>query len=562
MSTDERLDATATPIDGFAGTDEVADLFAAIFTASPLGMALVDEHGRMTKVNPVLCSILGRPASELEGTSFDAYVVEADDDEQRLQRPDGSAVVAEVIATPVAGGPRGVLRVRDVTEERQARDRLTRLAHHDPVTAVGNRSMAMAYLVEELERPVSEQGRLALLFVDLDGFKRINDVYSHAVGDEVLHTIAQRIRAAVRPDDVVARWGGDEFIVIATDLEDDTVALEIAGRIEEAVARPIAVRGETVYLTSSTGVAFNEPGDGISPAKLLEHVDAAMYRSKQEGRSRFFVFDESLRESSERVSMIEDIIRRAIQDDLLVVHYQPCVRVADRSIVAFEALIRLRTDGGELLAPDQFLTLASDIGMLVPLEREALRRVCRQTMEWNAQGSPLLASVNVSVRQLDDVADFEAYVTSVLDESGLPGTQLTLEITEHAFLDVSPETVEGMVRLVERGVSFSVDDFGTGYGSMTYLRAMPIQEIKVDRSFVQYTPGERAASAIVRAHAILAQELRVRCVAEGVETPQQHQFLLATGIEFAQGYYYERPLPAESFSELLGLPAGAVGSLG
>lgn len=553
-----------------------ARLFRDVFTTSPIGMALLGDDGLMLMANPALQQMLARPADGLVGVPLSAFVhpddvgrvdgpVDPDGGatraEHRLIRADSSIVVAEITVTPATDGVRAILQVRDVTEERHAVDRLLRLAHHDPVTAVGNRSMAMSSLVAAMERVDGSQQRLVVLFVDINGFKRINEAYSHAVGDEVLHTVAQRIRAAVRTQDMVARWGGAEFIVMATDLPDDATALALAARVEEAVARPIAVRGDTtIYVSASTGVAFREPGDELSVEALLRHVDAATYRSKQEGRSRFYVFDESLRESSNRTSMIEDVIRRALDDDLLVVHYQPCVNVHDGEVVAFEALMRLRTDGGELLAPDQFLTLATDIGMLVQLEREALRRVCHQTMAWRHRGIDLLASVNVSVRQLDDIDGFEAYVRAVLDESGLPGDRLTLEITEHAFLDVSADTVRGMSRLVGQGVSFSVDDFGTGYGSMTYLRTLPIQEIKVDRSFVQFTPGERAASAIVRAHATLARELGVRCVAEGVETPQQHEFLLAIGIDLAQGYYYERPLPADSFYELVSDPEGAVGS--
>jgi diguanylate cyclase (GGDEF)-like protein len=425
------------------------------------------------------------------------------------------------------------------------------LASRDPVTGLGNRSLVLERLERTLAATRFTDRLTALLFIDLDGFKRVNDEHSHALGDQVLHAIARRLEAAVEPSDVVARWGGDEFIVVSQALDDHAAGLSLAARAQDALAEPLTVSGQTMLLTCSIGVVFLEPREQTTVKELLRRADIAMYAAKREGRQRIFVFDEQLREASEREDTVERLVRTATARDRLVPLFQPIVSLADCRIVGLEVLLRLRDDDGQLMAPDEFLAIAGRTGDLVRMEREAMRRAFAQAAVWGQLGTPLRVSVNVSVRQLDEIDEFERRVRSALAESGLPASAVTFELTEHAFFDVSPKTVRGMSRLVSEGLSFSVDDFGTGFGSMTYLRAMPINEIKIDRSFIQHTPGERAASAIVRAHATLARELGVRCVAEGVETPEQHDFLVETGIEYGQGYLYERPLSRESFSRLL-----------
>jgi diguanylate cyclase (GGDEF)-like protein len=425
------------------------------------------------------------------------------------------------------------------------------LASRDPVTGLGNRSVVL----EDLERALTTaqlRDRLtALLFIDLDGFKRVNDEHSHAVGDQILHAIARRLEAAAEPGDTVSRWGGDEFIVVAHALDDHAGGVSLAAHIQDALAEPLTVDGQTTSLTCSIGVVFLELHDPVTVKELLRRADVAMYAAKREGRQRIFVFDEQLREAADREETVERLVRIATGRDRLVPLFQPIVALADCRIGGFEVLLRLRDDDGQLMAPDEFLAIAGRTGDIVRMEREAMRRAFAQAAVWMQLGIPLRVSLNVSVRQLDEIDDFERRVRGALAESGLPASAVTFELTEHAFFDVSPKTVRGMSRLVDDGLSFSVDDFGTGFGSMTYLRMMPINEIKIDRSFIHHTPNERAASAIVRAHATLARELGVRCVAEGIETPEQHDFLVETGIEFGQGYLYERPLSRESFSRLL-----------
>jgi diguanylate cyclase (GGDEF)-like protein len=432
----------------------------------------------------------------------------------------------------------------------EAQERFRRLAARDPVTDLGNRSA----LLERLEALVDERsaGRLsALLFIDLDDFKRINDDHSHAAGDRVLRAIGRRLEAAAAPDDTIGRWGGDEFMVLTDNVDDHAAGRAFAERVQSAVAEPLIVAGQASTLNCSIGVVFIEPHDSATVKELLRRADAAMYAAKRAGRRRIFAFDEQLRSQAEQQERIERLVRGAAGRDRLVPMYQPIVTIADCEVRGFEVLMRLRGDDGELIAPAEFLPIAARTGDIVRLEGEVMRRAFAQAAIWSELGWPLRVSVNLSVRQLDEIDDFDLRVRDALSSSGLPPAAVTFELTEHAFIDVNASTVRGMRRLVDEGVTFSVDDFGTGFGSMTYLRAMPIAEIKIDRSFIQHTPEERAATAIVRAHATLARELGVRCVAEGIETPRQHDFLVESGIELGQGYLYERPLSRDAFTRLL-----------
>ena len=544
-------------------TEESERLFRGVFNASPLGMALLDEDQRMRVVNAAMCSILGRPAAELTGNTLDPFTHPDDLQfetvpgrelaggrslrvEQRYLRPDGSVVWGELTATQIGDGERAVLQLRDVTEHREAVGRLRHLASHDTVTGVGNRSLLMERLSCAVQRREEHREPLALLFVDLDGFKRVNDAHSHAVGDQVLYTVARRLCQVTRAQDTVARWGGDEFIVLVDRVPDAATAVAFAERVERAVSLPIHLDGDEFRVTASVGITFSGAGDTTSAGELLHNADSAMYQSKRHGEGGVSLFEESLRRSADRRAHIEEVLRTALDRDRLVVHYQPIIALQDGSVTAVEALLRLRDDDSTLLYPDEFLAAAEELGLLVAIEYAVLREACQQAKTWESAGHKILLSVNVCVRQLVEIDAFEVALHRILDDSSLPAERLTCEITEHAYLDANSATLTGMRRLTDAGINFSVDDFGTGFGSMTYLRSMPIQEIKIDRSFVAHAPIERAAAAILRAHAILASELGVRCVAEGVETPEQHTMASAVGVGFAQGYLYQEPVPGDA----------------
>jgi diguanylate cyclase (GGDEF)-like protein len=431
----------------------------------------------------------------------------------------------------------------------ESEQRFQKLASADPLTGLGNRSLLLDRLQHACQRRSSRA--MALVFVDLDGFKQVNDAYSHAHGDFVLLTVAQRLRAVVRQHDTVARWGGDEFIVLLEEVPAIATVSHVTGRINEVVAWPIVFGGDTMQVTASIGVTINEPRSAAEPDSLIRDADSAMYSAKRGGKNRTTVFDRTLRDHHSERDHIEALLARAVAEDRLVLHYQPVVRLSDAAVVGVEALLRLRDDDDTLLYPGEFLHIALETDHLSEIENEVLRRACEQAVAWAARGHELKVSVNVCAAQLAVVDDFERAVLDALDSSGLPPDRLICEVTEHTAFEITRGTVAGMARLMARGVDFSIDDFGTGYASLAYLRSLAVQEIKVDASFVQAAPSERASAAIVRAVATLATELGVRCVAEGVESQEQHTHVRALGIELAQGFVYGRPSAAEHITGVL-----------
>ncbi len=438
--------------------------------------------------------------------------------------------------------------LRSRTEE--AVGLLRHLATHDTVTGVGNRSLLMERLNAAVEARDATGSPFAVLFMDLNGFKRVNDAHSHAMGDRVLRAVAQHLQSMTRPEDIVARWGGDEFTLLADNVRDDAAARELGERVESAISTPIVLGDDEFEVTASIGVAFSSANDKATADDLLHNADAAMYQAKRHGHG-VWVYDESLRVAAQQRLHVEALLRTALTHSRLVLHFQPIIAVHDGSVAAVEALLRLKDDDGSLLHPSAFVSAAEELGLLVDIEHAVIWKACQQAKAWERAGHDLRLSVNISVRQLSDIDAFESVLLGALEDNGLPARKLTCEITEHASLDVSAHTSQGMRRLVAAGVSFSVDDFGTGFGSMTYLRAMPIQEIKIDRSFITHAPTERTAAAIVRAHAILASELGVRCVAEGVESSEQHTLIAAVGVGFAQGYLYQEPVTADQLLDRL-----------
>jgi len=349
--------------------------------------------------------------------------------------------------------------------------------------------------------------------------------------------------------------------VLVDRVPDAATAVAFAERVERAVSLPIHLDGDEFRVTASVGITFSGAGDTTSAGELLHNADSAMYQSKRHGEGGVSLFEESLRRSADRRAHIEEVLRSALDRDRLVVHYQPIIALQDGSVTAVEALLRLRDDDSTLLYPDEFLAAAEELGLLVAIEYAVLREACQQAKTWESAGHKMPLSVNVCVRQLVEIDAFEVTLHRILADSSLPAERLTCEITEHAYLDANSATLTGMRRLTDAGINFSVDDFGTGFGSMTYLRSMPIQEIKIDRSFVAHAPIERAAAAILRAHAILASELGVRCVAEGVETPEQHSMASAVGVGFAQGYLYQEPVPGDALLRHLERLGGQSGLL-
>ena len=435
--------------------------------------------------------------------------------------------------------------VQDVTERHAAEASLVHQALHDALTGLPNRLLFVDRLAQALRRLERRESRLALLFIDLDRFKVVNDTYGHAAGDTVLVATMHRLEKVLRPGDTLARLGGDEFTVLCEDLDDVPGVRTIAERALGAVAPPVDLGdGRRACVTASIGVAIVGPGEG-APEDLLADADSAMYRAKERGRNRIEVFDQAMR--AEAVTRVErcTALRRAVENCELVVHYQPQLRLADESMSGVEALVRWEHPGLGLLGPDQFIGLAEDTGLIVALGAVVLRTACREVVSWpSASGAEAVSvAVNLSARQLSEPQLIDT-VWDVLHETGMNPDRLCLEITESVLMEDVASSVEALLGLKALGVRLAIDDFGTGYSSLSYLRRFPVDVVKIDRSFVTGLGVDPAAEAIVAAVVNLAHALGLVVVGEGVETEEQLVALRALGCDRAQGFLWSRPLPS------------------
>ncbi len=427
-------------------------------------------------------------------------------------------------------------------------NRLRHQAVHDALTCLPNRTLLLDRVDKALEIGERRSTLTAVLFVDLDRFKVVNDSLGHAKGDELLRQVAERFAGAVRRGDTVGRFGGDEFLVVAEDVLGEAGAVAAAERLMASLARPFSIDGAQVVVNASIGVALAGPGaDDVGPGALVRNADAAMYRAKDQGRNRIAVFEDTLHAELVRRYELEQGLRSALDDDELVVLYQPQVRLSDGALVGVEALLRWNRPGTGLVGADEIIPIAEETGLIVPMGAWVLGESCRQAIAWDADPatSGLVVAVNLSARQLAD-HDLVASVAGTLAETGLPAARLRLEVTESALAADPDGAARVLQELSELGVQLAIDDFGTGYATLDYVRRFSMaDELKIDRSFVAGLDDEDGADvAIVSAAVVLAHALGFETVAEGVETAEQLAVLRRLGCGSAQGWYFGRPVPA------------------
>ena len=444
----------------------------------------------------------------------------------------------------------------DLTEHKRLETQLAHQAFHDALTGLPNRALFLDRLEHARARAERRHSSVAVLFVDLDNFKVVNDSLGHAAGDALLSAVAQRLSACIRPGDTIARLGGDEFTVLLEEVTGGETPTEVAGRIAEALRLPLMLEGRTLFVSASIGIAQSglEVGDAAPTwtGDLLREADIAMYQAKNGGRARCAVFDRQMNAQAMERMELEGDLRRAIAQDELVLHYQPIVSLASGALQEVEALVRWEHPRRGLIAPLTFIPIAEESGLIVPLGLWVLRTACRQTRQWqqeHPQESPLVVGVNLSGRQLEQPG-LVAQVSAVLAETGLPATSLKLEITESVMVANAEETTARMQELKALGVRLAVDDFGTGYSSMAYLGAFPIDTLKIDRAFVSKM-DEPEGEAILQAIITLAHSLHLQITTEGIETQDQWQRLQALGCERGQGYYFARPQTSEALAAML-----------
>ncbi len=437
----------------------------------------------------------------------------------------------------------------DITAQRAAADLLLHEALHDQLTGLPNRSLLLDRVEQAIRRGQRRDGpRFAVLFLDLDRFKIVNDSLGHLVGDQLLVSVAERLRLCVRPDDTVARLGGDEFAVLLEAVDQDD-ATQIAGRIATALATPLQVQGREVFTSASIGICMGTT-EYYRPEDLIRDADTAMYKAKRLGKSRFEVFDDQLHRWAMARLELETGLRRAVDREEFRVHYQPIVALDTGQLVGFEALVRWQRPGQGLLSPCTFIEEAEETGVINAIGASVLTEATHFFAQLPELGPPLTLSVNVSSRQLRQ-PDFVQQVERALALSGLAGEQLALELTETALIENADGAATMLQELRDRGVRIHLDDFGAGYSSLSYLHRFPIDQLKIDRSFVMRMGGDGQDPEFVSTMLALADSLGMATVAEGIETDLQRQLLCDMGARYGQGYFFARPLTPEDAENLV-----------
>lgn len=534
---------------------------------------LKDGQGRYLAVNEAFARSAGYTPEQLVGqTDADIWPEELaekyrqDDREvmetrQRKRSEDqvwdstGVLRWIDTIRTPVFDDTGAVVGTtglaRDITQQKQDDDRIRFLATHDLLTLLPNRLLFMETLELALARARRNAQRLAVLFLDLDQFKLINDTLGHFSGDALLKVVAGRIRACLRDTDVVARFGGDEFALLLEDLTKPEEALWATGKVIEAVSAPYSTaRGHELVVTPSIGISIF-PDDGEDAETLLKHADVAMYRAKADGRNAYRFFSTEMSVESLEGLVLKSSLRQALGKGEFLLHYQPRIDLASRRILGVEALLRWVHPEMGVVSPDRFIPAAEESGLILPIGQWVLRAACSQAVSWIQAGlPPIRMAVNLSARQFRDRV-LTSLIESILEETGLPADLLELEVTETSVMTDADAAVRTLETVSALGCHVSIDDFGTGYSSLNYLKRFPIDSIKIDRSFVQDLPKDGNDAAIARAVIQLGHALGLKVVAEGVEQEAQLEFLEAAGCDEVQGYLFARPLPADEVSQLL-----------
>ena len=446
----------------------------------------------------------------------------------------------------------------DAVARRTAEQELRHQARHDPLTELPNRLLFVDTVTRALARAARRAHLTAVLFLDIDGFKLVNDSLGHAVGDEVLKELAQRLSASLRPSDAIARFGGDEFVILCRDARDPGTAVRIAEDIVATIARPIVIGGVEHAVSASLGIALAQPPVLGAPRRtaedMIREADAAMYRAKERGRGGVELYDEVMRATATNRLQLEAELRHAVENDELRLVYQPIVSLADGCIVGLEALVRWQHPVRGLLAPDEFIAVAEETSAIIPIGRWVIHEACRTAAFWrdhNPSTPPPAISVNLSLRQVGN-SQLTADIADALTASRLEPGSLHLEITESALMEDTVANRATLLRIKALGVTLVLDDFGTGYSSLAHLRRFPIDTLKIDRSFVQGLDGSDADCTIVAAIINMSRGLRIKVIAEGIETAAQAARLAQLGCELGQGYHYALPLPADHITALLG----------
>ena len=542
----------------------------------------VDKQFRIVLFNPSAEKMFGCTASEAIGGSIERIIPERLHEVHRRHmnnfvhgaqsvrrmgesmeiigvRADGVEfpVEASISRMTHAGEPLYSVILSDITLRKNRDEQLKFLANYDQLTSLPNRSL----FIQRLERALIHAQRfnrgLAVLFMDLDRFKKINDTLGHDAGDEVLKEVAKRLMDCTREVDTVARLGGDEFVMLIEQMTDARQAESVGQKLIQAMGEPLLLGGHECSVTASVGIS-TYPADGKDAAVLLKNADIAMYRAKELGKNNVQFYAPAMNSHSMQRLVLESGLRRALQREEFLLHYQPKVNISSGRVTSMEALVRWNRPDSGMISPAEFIPLAEETGLIVPIGEWVLNAACEYTRHCYDTGTrPLRVAVNLSARQFAK-STLVSDVARILDKSGLASENLELEITESMVMGNPEQAIQTLRQLKSMGISISIDDFGTGYSSLGYLKRFPLDHIKIDRSFIKDIPEDSDDATITRTIIAMAHNLRLKVIAEGVETEAQFKFLLEHGCDEMQGYYFSRPLPGSEFIDLLKAKAGNV----
>ena len=543
--------------------------YQALFEHSIDAVFLMRPDGRILSANAQASRLLGYTQSELRALGR-AGLTEPDDPrvaallddhrregaargELKMRRKDGIWVPVEVSSTTLrdrAGKLCASLIIRDITDRKRAEEHIEYLAYHDELTGIPNR----AHFQRAFEHAIAisqRQGlKSALMVVDLDRFKNINDIVGHEAGDQLLKQVASRLRTSLRDADVLARLGGDEFVILMQDASSIEAVSAVANKLLEATSRPLVIDEQEFLITASIGISTS-PRDGTDLQTLLRNSDVAMYRAKESGKNGFQYFSPDMDAHGRERLSIESALGRALERREFMLHFQPKMLVSSRNVAGMEALVRWHNPEKGLMQPGEFIAIAEETGMIVPIGDWVLTEACRHGQALRASGHDnLRVAVNLSARQLHDEG-FARRVSEALERTGFPAENLELEITESMVMRDAEGAIKLLQALRDTGVRIAIDDFGTGYSSLAYLKRFPIDCVKIDRSFIRDLPDDRDDASITRAIIAMAHNMKLEVVAEGVETVPQFDFLHAHGCDEIQGFLFSKPLGAEAFERFL-----------
>ncbi len=543
-----------------------------VLTESSLDLiSVMEEDGKIRYQSPALRHLMGFDPAETVGKNvFDMIhrddvenaraafgrVIERRSNEPiefRIRHRDGmwrtfESLGTNCLANPHIGGV--VFNSRDITDRKMIQQRIQHLAYHDNLTGLPNRSLLQDRLAHSIAHAERSNRKVAVLFIDLDNFKNINDTLGHDVGDELLRQVSRRLSECIRLEDTIARQGGDEFIVLLDSLDEGRGASVVAQKVLNSLRQPFILGGIEQHVSGSLGISLY-PDDGPDPQTLLKNADTAMFHGKALGKNTYQFFTSQMNIAVKRRMLLETALRRAVMLKSFALHYQPQVNLETGEIVGLEGLIRWKSEDGTTLLPGDFIAVAEETGLINEMGEWVLREGCRQAKAWQDQGLiPRRMAINLSARQFSDKGFLEM-VSRILDETGLHPKWLELEITESQVM----RQTEGMIMLLnqlsEMGIHLAIDDFGTGYSSLSYLKRLPIQKLKIDQSFVRDITVDPNDTAIVVAIINMARSLDLETIAEGVETAGQLALLRSKGCRIGQGFYFSRPARAESLYEML-----------